>query len=83
MKSLNLRVAVKFSGIGSLGALPQILEVARGFQPLGATEMQVLRDACGLDVSDGHLELFKTTRKYGGDLGWEMHGFPSGAELRV
>jgi hypothetical protein len=57
--------------------------VARGFQPLSAAEMQTIRDACRLDASDGHLELFKTTKKYDGDLGREMHGFPSAAELPV
>jgi len=57
------------------------LEVARGFQPLSATEMQSIRDACRSDAAEGHLELFKTTKKYDGDLGREMHGFPSSAEL--
>ena len=59
------------------------LEVARNFQPLSAAEMQSMRDACRLDASDGHLELFKTTKKYDGDIGREMHGFPSSAELPV
>jgi hypothetical protein len=45
--------------------------------------MQSIRDACRFDASDGHLELFKTTKKYDGDLGREMHGFPSSAELPV
>jgi hypothetical protein len=40
-----------------------------------------MRDACRFDASDGHLELFKTTKQYDGDLGREMHGFPSNAEL--
>jgi hypothetical protein len=35
------------------------------------------------DASDGHRELFKTTKKYDGDLGREMHGFRSSAELPV
>jgi len=29
------------------------------------------------------MELFKTTKKYDGDLGREMHEFPSSAELPV
>jgi hypothetical protein len=45
--------------------------------------MQIMRDACRFDASDGHMELFKTTKKYDGDLGREMHGFPSSAELPV
>jgi aryl-alcohol dehydrogenase-like predicted oxidoreductase len=81
--AMSLPVAVTISGIDSLDVLHQNLEVARGFQPLSAAEMQSIRDACRLDASDGHLELFKTTKLYDGDLGREMHGFPSSAELPV
>jgi uncharacterized protein len=81
--AMSLPVAVTVSGIDSLGVLHQNLEVARGFQPFSAAEMQSIRDACRFDASDGHLELFKTTKKYDGDLGREMHGFPSSAELAV
>jgi len=63
--------------------LHQNLEVARGFQPFSAAEMQTIRDGCRFDASDGHMELFKTTKIYDGDLGREMHGFPSSAELPV
>jgi hypothetical protein len=45
--------------------------------------MQTIRDGCRFDAADGHMELFKTTKKYDGDLGREMHGFPSSAELPV
>ncbi len=79
--AMSLPVAVTISGIDSLDVLHQNLEVARGFQPLSATEMQAVRDASQFEASDGHLELFKTTKKYDGDLGREMHGFPSAAEL--
>jgi uncharacterized protein len=81
--AMSLPVAVTISGIDSLGVLHQNLEVARGFQPFSAVEMQAIRDACRFDASDGHMELFKTTKKYDGDLGREMHGFPSSAELPV
>ena len=81
--AMSLPVAVTISGIDSLDVLHQNLEVARGFHPLSAAEMQTIRDACRFDASDGHLELFKTTKKYDGDLGREMHGFPSSAELPV
>jgi len=79
--AMSLPVSVTISGIDSLGVLHQNLEVARGFQPFSAAEMQTIRDACRFDASDGHMELFKTTKKYDGDLGREMHGFPSSAEL--
>jgi uncharacterized protein len=81
--AMSLPVAVTISGIDSLSILHQNLEVARGFQPFSAVEMQAIRDACRFDASDGHMELFKTTKKYDGDLGREMHGFPSSAELPV
>jgi aryl-alcohol dehydrogenase-like predicted oxidoreductase len=81
--AMSLPVAVTISGIDSLVVLHQNLAVARGFQPFSAAEMQTLRDACRFDASDGHLELFKTTKKYDGDLGREQHGFPSTAELPV
>jgi aryl-alcohol dehydrogenase-like predicted oxidoreductase len=79
--AMSLPVAVTISGIDSVDVLHQNLEVARGFQPLSTAEMQTLRDACQSDAADGHLELFKTTKKYDGDLGREMHGFPSSAAL--
>jgi hypothetical protein len=74
---------VTISGIDSLDVLHQNIEIARGFQPLSASEMQTVREACRFDAADGHLELFKTTKKYDGNLGREMHGFPSASELPV
>jgi len=81
--AMSLPVAVTVSGIDSLSVLHQNLEVARGFRPFRAAEMQAIRDACRSEAADGHMELFKTTKKYDGDLGREMHGFPSSAELPV
>ena len=81
--AMSLPVAVTISGMDSLEVLHQNLEIARNFRPLSAAEMQTIRDACRFDASDGHLELFKTTKKYDGDLGREMHGFPSSLELPV
>ncbi len=81
--AMSLPVAVTVSGLDSLSVLHQNIAVARGFRPFSAAEMQAIRDACRLDAADGHMELFKTTKKYDGDLGREMHGFPSSAELPV
>jgi uncharacterized protein len=81
--AMSLPVAVTISGIDSFEVLHQNLEIARGFQPLSSSEMQALRDACRFEASDGHLELFKTTKKYDGDLGRQQHGFPTAAELPV
>src|SRR5277367_329405 len=81
--AMSLPVAVTISGIDSLSVLRQNLDIGRGCQPFNSTEMQTIRDACRSGAADGHMELFKTTKIYDGDLGREMHGFPSSAELPV
>ena len=79
--AMSLPVATTISGIDSLEVLAQNLEIARGFQPMPAAEMQALRKRCGFAASDGRLELFKTTKKYDRALGREQHGYPSPEEL--
>jgi aryl-alcohol dehydrogenase-like predicted oxidoreductase len=79
--AMSLPVAVTISGMESPGVLQQNLEVARGFQPMSAGEMQALRERCRVHAADGRFELFKTTKKYDGDVGREQHGFPSADEL--
>ena len=81
--AMSLPVAVTISGVDSLDVLRQNIEIARGFQPLSASEMKTVRETCRFDAADGHLELFKTTKKYDGNLGREMHGFASASELPV
>jgi aryl-alcohol dehydrogenase-like predicted oxidoreductase len=81
--AMSLPVAVTISGIDSIEVLHQNLAVARGFQPMTRAEMQALREQCRFQASDGHMELFKTTKKYDGDVGRAQHGFPSSAELPV
>jgi len=61
--------------------LKQNLAVARDFKPLSADQMQHLRERCRFHGSDGRFELFKTTKKYDGDLGRVQHGFPKSSEL--
>src|SRR6201996_5931131 len=55
--AMSLPVAVTISGVDSIAVLHQNLEVARGFQPFSAAEMQTTRDARRSDASDGHMEL--------------------------
>jgi uncharacterized protein len=81
--AISLPVAVTISGIDSPDVLAQNLEIARGFQPLKAAGMQALRDRCRFDASDGRFELFKTTKRYDGDVGREQHCFPSPADLPI
>ena len=78
---MSLPVAVTISGMDSMDVLQQNLAIARGFKPYSADQMQHLRERCRFHAADGRFELFKTTKKYDGDLGREQHGFPSAAEL--
>ena len=79
--AMSLPVATTISGIDSLQVLRQNLAIARDFKPMAETEMQSLRDRCAAAASDGHLELYKTTKKYDAAVGREQHGFPSIEEL--
>ncbi len=78
--AMSLPVAVTISGIDSLAVLRQNLAIARGFKPMTAAEMEALRRRCAAAAGDGHLELYKSTMKYDGDLGREQHGILSHKE---
>jgi uncharacterized protein len=69
-------VAVTISGMETVEVLRQNLEVARGFQPLSTTQLSTLHNRVRTDAADGRYELFKSTKKYDGDLGREQHNFP-------
>jgi aryl-alcohol dehydrogenase-like predicted oxidoreductase len=79
--AMSLPVATTISGIDSLAVLHQNLAVARGFKPLDEKQMQALRDRCAQSAGDGHLELYKSTKKFDGNIGREQHGFPPSAKL--
>jgi uncharacterized protein len=79
--AMSLPVAVTISGVETLEVLHQNLAVARGFQPLATSAMHELRERCREYAADGHLELFKMTLKYDGDVGREQHGYPKEQEL--
>jgi aryl-alcohol dehydrogenase-like predicted oxidoreductase len=79
--AMSLPVATTISGIDSLAVLHQNLSIARGFQPMSAEEMEALSRRCTQHAGDGHLELYKSTMKYDGDLGRAQHGLPSHKEL--
>jgi hypothetical protein len=80
---MSLPVATTISGIDSLDVLEQNLAVARGFAPMTESELAALRDRCRPVAGDGHLERFKTTKLYDGDIGREQHGYPSAKELPI
>lgn len=79
--AMSLPVTVTISGMDALSVLRQNLAVARGFAPLGEQQMQALRDRCAPLAADGHLELYKSTKKYDADVGREQHGYPTPKEL--
>src|SRR5271156_1171318 len=79
--AMSLPVATTISGMDSIGVLDQNLEVARGFQPMSAAAMQTLRDRVRIYAADGRYELFKTSKKYDGDVGREQHHYPTPQKL--
>ncbi len=79
--AMSLPVATTISGIDSLQVLRQNLATARNFRPYSAEEMKTLRQRCSRAAADGHLELYKTTKKYDAEVGREQHGYPSKDEM--
>jgi uncharacterized protein len=79
--AMSLPVATTICGIDSLDVLHQNVGIARGFKPMSPQEMQTLRERCTPSSGDGHLELFKTTKKYDGSVGREQHGYPPPEQL--
>ncbi|HEX8142393.1 MAG TPA: aldo/keto reductase [Pyrinomonadaceae bacterium] len=79
--AMSLPVATTVSGIDSLRVLRQNLRLARGFEPMTTSEMQALRTRCAREAADGHLELYKTSKKFDGPPGRKTHKFPSMDEL--
>jgi predicted aldo/keto reductase-like oxidoreductase len=79
--AMSLPVATTISGIDSLAVLRHNLAIARGFKPMTAEEREALVRRCLPAAGDGHLELYKSTMKYDGDLGRGLHGIPPHKEL--
>jgi len=81
--AMSLPVTTTICGIDSLDVLHQNVGIARGFKAMSPQEMQALRERCRPSSGDGHLELFKATKKYDGKVGREQHGYPTIAELSI
>jgi uncharacterized protein len=79
--AMSLPVATTISGIDSTAVLRQNLAIVRGFKPMTPEEMQALRQRCAPFAADGHLELFKSTKRYDGAVGREQHGYPPAEKL--
>jgi len=61
--------------------LRQNLAIARGFKLMTTEEMETLQKRCAIAAGDGHLELYKSTMKYDGDIGRTQHSLPPHKEL--
>src|ERR1700684_1328698 len=79
--AMSLPVATTISGMDSLGVLAQNLAIAKGFQPMKPEELQALRERVRVFAADGRYELFKTTKKYDGEVGREQHHYPNSQKL--
>lgn len=79
--AMSLPVLTTVSGIDSIEVLRQNLEIARGFMPLTAAELQALRTRCTQYAADGRFELYKTSKKYDAKEGRQQHGFPPKDEV--
>jgi len=79
--AMSLPVVTTISGLDSLEVLRQNLMIGRGFKPMLPEEMEVLRQRCKSFAADGHLELYKSTKKYDGRVGREQHGYPPPEQL--
>jgi aryl-alcohol dehydrogenase-like predicted oxidoreductase len=79
--AMSLPVATTVCGIDSLDVLRQNVSIARSFRPMAPEEMQELRQRCRSFAADGHLELYKSTKKYDGGVGREQHGYPPPDQL--
>jgi len=81
--AMSLPVATTISGMDSLDVLRQNLALARDFTPMTHEDMQALRDRCTRFAADGHLELYKSTKKYDGAVGRKQHGYPPPDQLPI
>ncbi|MGI4787368.1 MAG: aldo/keto reductase [Janthinobacterium lividum] len=79
--AMSLPVATTISGIDSLQVLRQNLAVARDFKPMTSEEMTALAQRCQALAADGHLELYKSSKKYDANVGRSQHGYQSLKEL--
>lgn len=79
--AMSLPVATTIIGIDSLQVLRQNLAVARDFQPMTEGEMLALARRCQGLAGDGHLEMYKSSKKYDAGVGRAQHNYPSPHEL--
>jgi len=74
--AMSLPVATTISGMNSLDNLHENLQVARGFQPMTAGEMDALRARCAAVAADGRFEPYKVSLQFDNPMTRLPHGFP-------
>ncbi len=62
--TMSLPVSVLITGIDSMKILQQALDVAKGFQPLSATQLSALRAKTQTVAQNGQYELYKTSHHF-------------------
>jgi hypothetical protein len=78
--AMSLPVTTTISGINSWRCSVRTWP-SRGFKPMAPQEMEALRQRYASFTADGHLELFKSTKRYDGAVGREQHGYPPPEKL--
>ena len=71
---LSLPVATVVTGIDSPQVLRQNLDIARRFEPMTASDMDILRQRFASYAKDGRFELFKTSDRFDGHIGRVQQG---------
>ena len=79
--AMSLPVVTTINGIDSMRVLKQNVNVASGFKPLSARQMDAIRARVRDQAEDGRFELYKTSAMHDGKIGREQHGFPDEEEL--
>jgi hypothetical protein len=79
--ALSLPVATVVSGIDSMRVLKQNLAVARGFEPMSASERAALVRRLAQYAADGRYELYKISAAFEGVESRRVHGLPKQGEL--
>jgi aryl-alcohol dehydrogenase-like predicted oxidoreductase len=74
--AMSLPVVTTISGMNSLSNLHENLKVARGFQPMTASEMDALRARCAVTAADGRFEPYKSSLQFDNPMTRLPHGFP-------
>jgi len=80
--AMSLPVATTITGIEKLDVLHQNLEIAQGFKPMNAQEMDDLRKQCSELAADGRFEHYKVSLQFDNPEARLAHGYPIDPEQK-